>query len=249
MASLIESLFSIYNQSLLKPQPSMGAKVEADLSRTLEWQRGNNDSIKTYTGLDLNITALYVYAVMKCLTEFPEANCKVVDGEIVPLESTNIGLLTSLGDRGQDGGLITIRKTESTCVEHIVVNIENARKRLNNTFNSDQTLSPELVERLRKISGKVMYQPSIIINTLSLYGVEIDRPFLPEGMGFVLTFGSVKSVLRQVGEKVKPIKTINIYGTYNPLMGSGITAMRFMGNLRRIIEKAEYTSISRGNKK
>lgn len=222
----------------------MGAKVEINLTKTLAWQNKYANQIKKHVGFELSITPLYLYAIAKCMTEMPESNCRIEGSKIITHDSVDIGILSTLGEYGQDGGMIIIRNASEKNVEDLLSDINNTHKSLNKTFNYEKKLPPELLQRLQKIS-KIMNQPTVIVNTLSLYGVEIDHPYLPEGIGVVLTFGTIRNSLKERNGNILSSKVTNLYGVYNPLMASGVNAMRFMGRLRQIIENAEYqTSVA-----
>ncbi len=152
--------------------PHVTAYVEADLTNMVNWRNKHKKAFQEKYGERLTFTPLFVEAVAKAITDFPNINASVDGKNIIVKDSINIGMATAL----PSGNLIVpvVRNADSKNLKELATNVNDlAEKARNNNLKADDiqgsTFTISNVGTFGSVMGTpIINQPEVAILALGI---------------------------------------------------------------------------------
>lgn len=228
-----DALSGFFNHYTLQSQPFIVLKVESDISQSMNWIEKYRKYIEDHYSYHLTITTLCIYAIYKSYEKYQDFGARIENNCLIKPSRFNIGLVVCVGDDPTQVGILDLNVKDCFSIAGIGRKIVEGTKRLQRIYSSEHILSDKVMERLEKIDTKKLNNsPKIIINSINADGVDLVSPFLPIGIGQSFSIGRISTVSNK--------KILNIYCSFHPSACYGKVGMEFMGNIKRILENADY---------
>lgn len=152
--------------------PHVTAYVEADLTNLVSWREKHKKDFQKKYNEKLTFTPLFIEAVAKAISEFPNINASVDEDTIIIKEEINIGMATAL----PSGNLIVpvVKNADQKDVVQIATEVNNlADKARHNALQSDDvkgsTFTISNVGTFGSLMGTpIINQPEVAILALGI---------------------------------------------------------------------------------
>jgi len=154
--------------------PHVTAYVEADLTNMVNWRNANKVAFQDKYGERLTFTPLFVEAVAKAITDFPNINASVDGNSIIVKEAINIGMATAL----PSGNLIVpvVKNADAKDLKALAANVN------------------ELANKARenKLAGDDIKGSTFTISNVGTFGSVMGTPIINQPEVAILALGIIK---------------------------------------------------------
>jgi 2-oxoglutarate dehydrogenase E2 component (dihydrolipoamide succinyltransferase) len=154
--------------------PHVTAYVEADLTNMVNWRNANKVAFQEKHGERLTFTPLFVEAVAKAVSDFPNINASVDGNNIIVKEAINIGMATAL----PSGNLIVpvVKNANNKDLKELAANVN------------------ELANKARenKLVGDDIKGGTFTISNVGTFGSVMGTPIINQPEVAILALGIIK---------------------------------------------------------
>jgi 2-oxoglutarate dehydrogenase E2 component (dihydrolipoamide succinyltransferase) len=206
--------------------PHVTAYVEADMTNMVKWRKANKESFLKQTGEKLSFTPLFIQAVSKALTDFPNINSSLDGNNIIVKDEINIGMATAL----PSGNLIVpvIKNTNQKNLEALAKEVNLlATKARENKLTSDDTKGS-----------------TFTISNVGTFGSLMGTPIINQPEAAILATGIIKKraevIESEEGDKIEIRSMMYLSLSFDHRIVDGFLAGSFLKRIADYMEELDF---------